>query len=166
MSDDFEASIKRLAESAAAKTSDNSNKKGSAPENDTDIKNVLEEFLKVSQKGADIYNKARNLEELKVYELPSDFLEVFLGIPGRNGGLSFVSENKLAVFFDEDPSMITVIGKMRNNKDGIQTVPNKSLKLLQISFSKSETGYLYKDNTGDRLSCEGAVAAVIGWLVS
>ena len=161
MSAEFEAAIKKLAERSKKRASVTQDKASGA-----DSLSVLKEFSEVSKKGADIYNKSVNRDYLKVYELPADFLEIFLGISGRRGGLAVVSDSKLAVFFDEEPDLITVIGKIRSNQGGLQADFNKSLKLLQLGFSRAESGYIYKDNTGSTLSSEDAVAVIFGWLVS
>lgn len=163
MSSSFEDEIKNL----AGKFKDNSNDSlNQEADKNPDLAQVFKEFLSVSKKGTDIFNKAQNGEVLKVYELPPDFLEIFLGIPGRQGGLSVVSDNKIAIFFDEVPGLITAIGKIRNDKRGIKPNLNNSLKLLQLSYYKSEKGFQYKDNTGSSLSCENAVTVILGWLVS
>lgn len=160
MSAEFEAAIKKLAERSKKRASVTQDK-----ENGADVDAVLEEFLKVSQVGAKVYNESVGEQHLKVYELPADFLEIFLGVPGRRGGLAVVSDHKLAVFFDEDPDLITIIGKIRNDKGSMQSGLNKSLKLLQLSFSVTESGYIYKDNTGNTLSSEDAATVILGWLV-
>lgn len=163
MSSDFEAEILKLADKYTNNSDDSRNREA---DSNLYLNEVLKEFHSVAQKGADLFNKAQKGEVLKVYELPPDLLEIFLGITAGQGGLCIVSPAKISVFFGEKPNLITVIGKLRNNKGGMRTDFNKSLKLIQLSCSESEIGFEYKDNTGNNLSSEDAVAVILGWLVS
>ncbi len=166
MSDEFKEEIKRLTEKFQVRPKQTAKPHGLTREKDADFRAVLDEFLRISKEGVCIYNESANEEALAVYELSADFLEIFLSIPGRRGGLAIVAPGRLAVFFDEDPDLITVIGKLRSNDSNIQANTNKSLQLIKISFSRTNTGYEYKDNTGKTLSSEGIIAVIMGWLVS
>jgi hypothetical protein len=166
MSDDFEKEIRKLAEKSQARPKRAAKPDDLNRENQDDFTAVLDEFLKIANEGVKIYNESVNENRLTIYELPGDFLEIFLGIQGRRGGLAIVSPERLAVFFDEDPDVITVIGKLRNSNSGMQVNMNKSLQLIKISFSKADRGYEYKDNTGKPLNSGGIIAVLMGWLVS
>lgn len=165
MSDDFYREIKKLAGKSRKKPEQAARQGGSSPSSGTDFRAVLDEFLRISNKGAKIYNDLLGEQALSVYELPSEFLEIFLGIPGRRGGLAISAPERLAVFFDEDPDVITVIGKLRSNNGTIQANVNKSYQLIKISASKTDSGYEYRDNTGKPLDSEGIISVIIGWLV-
>ncbi len=165
MTDDFEAEIKRLAQKFGKGVAKQTKQGATVRESDVDFKAVIREFQKAARKGADIFNDSVNEESLVVYELPAEFLEIFLGISGRRGGLAIAAPQRLAVFFDEDPNLITVIGKLRSNDSGVHTNVNKSLQLIKISFSSSDNGYVFKDNTGKPLDSEGIISVIIGWLV-
>ena len=106
MSDDFENAIKDIASRNNETPDGSKSAEASSREVDKDFNKVLDEFLKISKQGVDIYNESANHNKLAIYDLPAEFLEIFLGIPGRRGGLAIVSPGKLAVFFDEDPDMI------------------------------------------------------------
>lgn len=165
MADDFEKEIRELAEKSRKSPEQAAGQDGRSHESDADFRAVLDEFLGISNTGARIYNDSVQEEALTVYELPAEFLEIFLGIPGRTGGLAIAAPEKLAVFFDEDPDVITVIGKIRNNIGKMQASANKSLQLLKISFTKTGSGFEYRDNTGNPLDSEGIISIIIGWLV-
>ncbi len=166
MSDEFKKEIKDLARKYEEKLRHTTASEGSDRGADADFEAVLAEFFKISEDGATIFNESVKEDRLKVYKLPADFLEIFLSIPGRRGGLSIVSPERLAVFFDEDPDVITVIGKLRSHGSSIQANVNKSLQLIKISYSKTDKGYEYKDNTGKALDSGEIIAVIIGWLVS
>lgn len=166
MSEDFKREIREIAEKAAGVVGHTTASEGSNREADADFEAVLAEFLKISEEGVKIYNESVKEDILTVYKLPADFLEIFLSIPGRRGGLAIVSPVKLAVFFDEAPDIITVIGKLRNNSSSMQANINKTLQLIKISFTVGEKGYIYKESTGNTLDPEGIIALIIKWLVS
>ena len=166
MSDNFETEIRKLAEKSRNGSTETESPHRSTVEIDRDFKAVLDELLRISEEGVKIYNRSVNDDRLVVYELPPDFLEIFLSIPGRRGGLSIVSPERIVVFFDEDPDVITVIGKLRSNSSGIQVNTNKSLQLIKISFSKTGMEYEYRDNTGRPLDPQDIIAVIMGWLVS
>ena len=121
---------------------------------------VLDELYSISEKAV-----ASSQETLTLYKLPSEFLEIFLDIPGRRGGFCIISSSKLVVLFDEDPNLITVIGKIRNKESAIQN-STKSSQLLKVSFSKVGGKYKYKDNTGGHLDPYEIIALLTRWVVS
>jgi|GEM_PF-1678972 len=166
MSDDFHAELRKLAEKSRDRDIERTGTRDSQGGGGHGLIAVLGEFLQISQEGARIYNDLVKEERLTVYELSADFLEIFLSIPGRRGGLSIVSPDRIAVFFDEDPDIVTVIGKYRNNNSRVQVNTNKSLQLIKISCLKTEKDYEYKDNTGKTLDSKGVIALIMGWLVS
>ncbi len=121
----------------------------------------------------DIYTYAESaveskssIDSLTVYRLPPEFLEMFLDIPGRRGGFCIVSPSKLVTFFDEDPNLITVIGKIRNKEQGTSQISAKAIQLFKISFENIEGEFKYKDNTGGALDPGDIVDLVIKWAVS
>ena len=127
---------------------------------------VIDQLFSISQKAADIYNSTAESDVLSVSKLPKEFLEMFLEIPGRRGGFCIISTDRLVIFFDEDPDLITVIGKTRNNQSGINQTSAKTTQLLKASFSNKEGKYEYRDNTGGVLDPHDLVSLIIRWLVS
>lgn len=126
---------------------------------------VIEHFFSISKEAVNIYNSSISAEVLSVYKLPKEFLEMFLEIPGRRGGFCIISPGKLAIFFDEDPQIITVIGKTRSS-EGKNNSSSKVNQLLKVSFSKKDQKYQYKDNTGGQLNPYDIIAILMGWIVS
>ena len=165
MAEDFEREIRELAEKSLKRHKQTKRQDGRRHESDADFRTVLDEFLRISNAGAKVYNDSVKEKALTVYELPAEFLEIFLGIQGRRGGLAIAAPQRLAIFFDEDPDVITIIGKIRNNHGKVQVSVNKSLQLLKISFTKTDSGFEYSDNTGKPLDSEGIISIIIGWLV-
>ncbi len=131
---------------------------------DSDFLNAIQELYSISEKA--VASSASSKEALTIYRLPLEFLEIFLDIPGRRAGFCVISSSKLVVFFDEDPNLITVIGKVRNKEQGHSQITSKAVQLFKISFDVIEGGFKYKDNTGGALDPGDIVDLVIKWSVS
>ena len=163
MKKSFEAEISSIAKS-------NNNKerqRAQAANNSSDdiYIEVLQNFLSVIEEAVNNYNTAVNSEVLSAYNLPKDFLEMFLDIPGRRGGFCLVSPIKIAVFFDEDPQIITVIGKSRK-VGGEESGSPRTTQLFKISFSKTGKDYKYKDNTGGVIDPYDIVSIIVKWITA
>jgi hypothetical protein len=127
---------------------------------------AMDHLFLISQQAVNIFNSNSESEVLSAYKLPKEFLEMFLEIPGRRGGSSIISPNKIIIFFDEEPNTITVIGKIRNNQSGVSQNSVKVAQLLKATFSNKEGGFKYKDNTGGTLDPYDIVALLIKWVVT
>jgi len=163
MNKDFENEIRAIAES----NKDRNKNTAVTPQahlDDLPFIEVIEEFFSISEKAANIYNSNSGVEVLSVCMLPKEFLELFLEIPGRRGGGCIISPSKLVIFFDEDPDLLTVIGKIRNSEGGGSNTTSKATQLLKISFSSHNGKYEYKDNTGGRLNPYEIVSLLIRWV--
>lgn len=125
---------------------------------DSDFLGVIEELHSISESAV-----SSSQDDLTIYRLPSEFLEIFLDIPGRRGGFCIISATKLVIFFDEDPNLITVIGKNRNKQSGTNT---KTIQLLKVYFSIIDGDYKYKDNTGGQLNPNDIIDLLIKWIGS
>jgi len=162
MNKDFENEIRAIAESNA--NQDKETSRNIAPDsNDQNYLKVIEEFFSISEKAVNIYNSNSKTDALSVYKLPEEFLEMFLEIPGRRGGGCIVSPSKLVIFFDEDPQIITVIGKTRNTRSA-NNKTSKATQLLKVSFSYQDGKYEYRDNTGGVLNPYEIVSLLIRWV--
>jgi hypothetical protein len=162
MNKDFENEIRAIAESN--KERDKGTSRDIAPDsNDQNYIEVIQEFFSISEKAVNIYNSNSKTEVLSVSMLPKEFLEIFLEIPGRRGGFCIISPIKFVIFFDEDPDLITVIGKTRNSKSA-NNITSKAAQLLKVSFSKVDDKYEYRDNTGGALNPYDIVSLLIRWV--
>lgn len=162
MKKDFEEKIIALAkESKDLKKYESSTQQNSLE----DLKYIeaLDHLFSISRQAVDIYNANSEVIMLNVYNLPKEFLEMFLEIPGRRGGFCIISPDKIVVFFDEDPNLITVIGKIRKADNNPSSRVNQ---LLKVSFSKKDDKCEYKDNTGGTLDPYDIVALLIKWVVA
>lgn len=127
---------------------------------------VLEKLFSLSEKAVTDFNSDSADKPLSVYKLPKEFLEMFLDIPGRRGGFCLISPLKIVVFFDEDPKIITVIGKSRN-VDGKETGSySRTTQLFKISFSQKGKDYEYKDNTGGVIDPHDIVSILVKWITA
>ncbi|MCH7519817.1 MAG: hypothetical protein IH964_12440 [Candidatus Dadabacteria bacterium] len=165
MNKDFENEIRAIAQSNKDRDKEPS-EVVKAHANDKNYTEVLEKLFSISEKAVNIYNSSSDEEDLSVYKLPIEFLEIFLEIPGRRGGFCIISPTKLVIFFDEDPDLITVIGKIRNLNKNRNNTTSKATQLLKVSFSNKSGKYEYKDNTGGKLNPYDIVSLLIRWVSS
>ena len=165
MNKDFENEIRAIAQSNKDRYKEPSGAV-KAHSNDKNYTEVLEKLFSISEKAVNIYNSNTATEDLSVYKLPIEFLEMFLEIPGRRGGFCIISLTKLVIFFDEDPDLITVIGKIRNLNKNRNNTTSKTTQLLKVSFSNKSGKYEYKDNTGGKLNPYDIVSLLIRWVSS
>jgi hypothetical protein len=165
MNKNFEKEIRAISESNLDRDKDIS--RNIAPDsNDRNYLKVIEEFFSLSEKAVNIYNSISGVEVLSARMLPKEFLELFLEIPGRRGGACIISPVKIVIFFDEDPDLITVIGKKRNTKRSQNNTTSKVTQLLKVSFSSHNGKYEYKDNTGGKLNPYDIVCLLIRWVAA
>jgi len=162
MKKNFEAEISAIAKSNLNKKRKSAEASGNG--SDDIYLEVLENFLSLSEKAALIYNTASNSEVLSVYNIPKEFLEMFLDIPGRRGGFCLISPLKIVVFFDEDPQLVTVIGRSRNLDT--KSSHSKVTQLFKISYSIKGQEYEYKDNTGGVLDPYDIVSILVRWITA
>ncbi len=165
MNKDFENEIRAIAQSNKDRDKEPLGAV-QAHSNDKNYTEVLEKLFSISEKAVNIYNSNTATEDLSVYKLPIEFLEMFLEIPGRRGGFCIISPTKLVIFFDEDPDLITVIGKIRNLNKNRNNTTSKATQLLKVSFSNKSGKYEYKDNTGGKLNPYDIVSLLIRWVSS
>lgn len=165
MNKDFENEIIEIAKSHQ----DQDNYKPQTPQHsseDEEYIEVIEHFFSISKEAVNIYNSNITTEVLSVYKLPKEFLEMFLEIPGRRGGFCIISPTRLIIFFDEDPQIITVIGKTRSSEGKNNNSSSKVNQLLKVSFSRKDQKYQYKDNAGGVLEPYEIVSLLIRWVTT
>ncbi len=133
---------------------------------DNELIEVIQNLIVITEKGVAAHNKASDGAPLIVRELPPEFLDIFLDIPGRNGGFCIISLTKLVVAFDEYPNSIVFIGRKRSNNNAKGKGASSSRQLLKLSFSKPDDSYEYKDNVGGAIDLKDIVTLLIKWTVS
>ena len=136
------------------------------PNTDSNFVNVLDDLYSISESAIENLNSKVSNKALSICKLPTEFLEMFLDIPGRRGGFCIISPSKMVTFFDEDPNLITVIGKNRNKEGTVAQVSSKTTQLLKLSFSNVEDKYEYKDNTGGAIDPTSIVDIILKWVQS
>ena len=163
MNKDFENEIR-----AIAQDSENDKVSSGSNVNSEDLRylGAIEQLFSISEQAVDIFNTNSKNTNLSTYKLPNEFLEIFLEIPGRRCGFCIISATKLIILFDEDPDLITVIGKKRNTESGTNTSGNKVSQLLKATFIEDNGKYEYKDNTGGQIDPYDMVLLLIKWVVA
>lgn len=165
MAQDFENDIREIARGVQK----GKGLRAGAPGNtDTDkaFLAAIEEYYVLSRRAITIFNDATTAMKLSLQRLTPDFLDLFLSIPGRRGGFSISSPSRIVILFDEDPDVLTVIGKKRKtSKDGEGKL-SPAVQLIKINFRKEVDAFAYRDNAGGPLDAGALVTLFIRWVAS
>ncbi len=125
---------------------------------------AIEDLYVHFRRGITIFNEASPGMRLSLQRLTPDFLDLFLSIPGRRGGFSVFSPSRIVILFDEDPSVLTVIGKKRmTGKDGEGKL-SPAMQLIKINFRQEGNTITYRDNAGGPLELHSLVTLIIKWV--
>jgi len=125
---------------------------------------AIEEFYVLSRRAVTIFNDESPGRRLSLQRLTPDFLDLFLSIPGRRGGFSISSPSKIVILFDEDPDILTVIGKKRKTtKDGEGKL-SPAVQLIKVNFRKEGDAIAYRDNAGGSLDPGSLVTLFVRWV--
>ncbi|HEX3036987.1 MAG TPA: hypothetical protein VHT73_18025 [Thermodesulfobacteriota bacterium] len=131
-----------------------------------EIKQTMKKLFNLVDSGVGAYNNGVGRKELSVYELPEEFLKVFLNLPGKRMGFFIIAPQKFVVFLDEKPDQVLVLGKKRQNERGVENGLTGVRQLIKITCLRSGNGLVFRDNTGATLEIEDIVMHIIRWLVS
>lgn len=165
MNDEFKEEIKKIALGAKAGNEAVPGQSQDSPR-DREFLRVIDEFFSCSREAVDIYNEASGAGVLSLHRLPPEFLNLFLDIPGRRGGLSIVSPRRMVILFDEDPDLVTVIGKKRNRDGSAESRLSTAVQLIKVNFTAGKDGIAYTDNSGGAVDARGLVTLFIRWVTS
>lgn len=166
MTDNFSDEIKKIAGNVRVGNSEDSQNSLSGGESDREFVMVLDRFFKISEEGVHIFNRESQGMKLAIHKLSPEFFDLFLDIPGRRGGFSIVSPYRIVIIFDEDPALITVIGKQRKNEGGTLGKLSPAIQLIKIGFSTDQEEIKYRDNSGGRVKPRDIVPLFIRWVSS
>jgi hypothetical protein len=163
MAQDFENDIREIARGVQQ---GEARPAGGTLHTDTDklFMAAIEEFYVLSRRAVTIFNDASPGKRLSLQRLTPDFLDLFLSIPGRRGGFSISSPSKIVILFDEDPDMLTVIGKKRKTEKDGEGKLSPAVQLIKINFRKEDNALAYRDNAGGALDAGALVTLFIRWV--
>jgi hypothetical protein len=159
MAEDFEKDIREIARNAG--------RGKHAPElteTDKEFLAAIEEFYVLSRRAVTIFNDATAGMKLSLQRLTPDFLDLFLSIPGRRGGFSISSPSRIVILFDEDPDVLTVIGKKRKMEKNGEGKLSPAIQLIKVNFRKGDGAITYRDNAGSTLDPGNLVTLFIRWV--
>ncbi|HVY55410.1 MAG TPA: hypothetical protein VHC46_06605 [Thermodesulfobacteriota bacterium] len=161
MAEEFDNDIREIARSVQKSTN-------IAPPALTDTDKAflaaIEDLYVHFRRAITIFNEASPGMRLSLQRLTPDFLDLFLTIPGRRGGFSVFSPSRIIILFDEDPNVLTVIGKKRiTEKDGGGKL-SPAIQLIKVNFKKEDNTIAYKDNAGGPVELHGLVTLIIKWV--
>ena len=161
MTDKFSGEIKKIARNVRAGMGEDSQNTISGGESDSEFVMVLDRLFEISEEGVRIFNLESHGMNLSIHKLSPEFLDLFLDIPGRRGGFSIVSTYRIVIIFDEDPALITVIGKHRKREGGKLS---PAIQLIKIGFLMGKEGIEFRDNSGGRVEPREVVPLFIRWV--
>ena len=161
MTQEFENEIREIARGAGR---GKASPAGASPLTDTGFIAAIEEFYVLSRRAVTIFNDASPGMRLSLQRLTPDSLDLFLSIPGRRGGFSISSPSRIVILFDEDPDVLTVIGKKRKTEKDGEGKLSSAIQLIKVNFKMENTAVLYKDNAGGALDPESLVTLFIKWV--
>src|SRR3990167_3105087 len=163
MAQDFENEIREIARGVPEGKSPSA---GAAPLTDIDkgFLAAIEEFYVLSRRAVTIFNDASPGMRLSLQRLTPDFLDLFLSIPGRRGGFSISSPSRIVILFDEEPDVLTVIGKRRKAAKGGEGKLSSAIQLIKVNFKMENNEVVYRDNAGGEIGRSSLVTLFIKWV--
>jgi hypothetical protein len=162
---EFRDEITKIAAARAAENAAGHERQDDAEtEKEKTVQAAVEEFYAVSRRAITIYNEVSGGAKLALNRLTPDFLDLFLNIPGRLAGFSIISPTGIVIFFDEDPDMITIIGKKRRPDGHDAGKLSPAVQLMKIYYRKDEEKITFRDNSGSAVRPEGLVPLFIRWV--
>ncbi|MCC6713567.1 MAG: hypothetical protein IT344_09420 [Candidatus Dadabacteria bacterium] len=165
MDNDFNDEIMKIAAAHAAERAARHEPPDAAEtEKEKTVHAAVEEFYAVSRRAITIYNGVAGASKLALNRLTPDFLDLFLNIPGRLAGFSIISSTGIVIFFDEDPDIITVIGKKRKSEGQDAGKLSPAVQLMKIHYRADESGISFRDNSGAAVDPEGLVPLFVRWV--
>ena len=165
MDNDFNDEITKIAAARAAERAARHEPPDPAEtEKEKEVHAAMEEFYSVSRRAITIYNGVTGVVKLALNRLTPDFLDLFLNIPGRLAGFSIISSTGIVIYFDEDPNIITVIGKKRKSGGQDAGKLSPAVQLMKIHYRADESGIFFRDNSGAAIEPEGLVPLFIRWV--
>jgi hypothetical protein len=163
MAEEFDNDIREIARSLqGGKTSS-----AGAPaltDTDKEFLAAIEDLYVHFRRAITIFNDVSPGMRLSLQRLTPDFLDLFLSIPGRRGGFSVFSPSRIVILFDEDPNVLTVIGKRRRTEKDGEGKLSPAVQLIKINFRKEGNTITYRDNAGGALELHGLVTLIIKWV--
>lgn len=166
MTEEFRDEIREIAERVKGSIDEAPDVVPYAAQTDETYLDAVGEFFDAASRAVEIFNDVIRKRTLSLHRLNPEFFELFLGIPGRTDGFTIISPHKIVILFDDEPSILTVIGKKRN-KDGAGAVLSPSKQLIKVAFNRNSDGDIYyTDNAGGRVDPYGLTALFIRWVSS
>ncbi|MEW6144011.1 MAG: hypothetical protein AB1598_03225 [Thermodesulfobacteriota bacterium] len=163
MAEEFDNDIREIARSVL---SGKGSRVSSYELSDTDkgFLAAIEDFYVHFRRAITVFNEASPGMKLSLQRLTPDFLDLFLSIPGRRGGFSVFSPSRIIILFDEDPDVLTVIGKKRRTEEDGEGKLSAAIQLIKINFRKEDNTIAYRDNAGGTLELHALITLLIKWV--
>lgn len=163
MAEEFDNDIREIARSLqGGKTSP-----AGAPaltDTDKEFLAAIEDLYVHFRRAITIFNDVSPGMRLSLQRLTPDFLDLFLSVPGRRGGFSVFSPSRIVILFDEDPDVLTAIGKKRRTEKDGEGKLSPTVQLIKINFRKEDNTITYRDNAGGTLELHSLVTLIIKWV--
>lgn len=165
MAEEFDDDIREIARGLQAPETSHAG----APEitgRDKEFLAAIEDLYVHFRRAITVFNEVSPAVKLSLQRLTPDFLDLFLSIPGRRGGFSVFSPSRVVILFDEDPNVLTVIGKKRKTEKNGEGKLSPAIQLIKINFRKEADRITYRDNAGGPLELHNLVTLIIRWVTA
>lgn len=111
------------------------------------------------------FNKTTGRETLHIYKIPPVIMSVFLNFQGVRTGFSIIGSDNYAVFVDNPPNGILVLGKKINNMKNDGLSKSGILQLISLTSEIEDGEVILKDTTGRKLDPREIMTLIITWVV-
>ncbi|MER3447098.1 MAG: hypothetical protein C4291_09755 [Candidatus Dadabacteria bacterium] len=130
-----------------------------------EAREAMDEFFSLAELGANAYNEGSGKRVISAYRLTGELLTLFLNLPGKRAGFCIIGPERFAVFLDEVPNGILVLGQKKQPPGGTGgQILTKARQLIRITCLRSENGFIFKDNTGADIDKEDIIKHIINWV--
>lgn len=161
--EDFLNNIRRLAEAKMA--SGPLERENPSADFSFETESAMSLLFELGLEASVEFNKTIGRETLYIYKIPPVIMSVFLNFQGVRTGFSIIGSDNYAVFVDNPPSGILVLGKKNNdtNADGLSM--NSTLQLISLAAEIEGEDVILKDTTGRKLDPREIMTLIITWVV-
>ncbi len=133
-------------------------------ENVYEVKEAMQRLFSLAELGVKVYNEGMGERLLSIYELPEEFLTLFLNLSGRRMAFCIIGPERFVVFLDEVPNKVLVLGQRKQGLGVTGQVLSKAKQLIKINCLRSKDRFIFLDNTGANLNPEEVIKQIIIWI--
>ena len=161
--EDFLDNIRRLAEAKMASMP--LERESSSADFGSETGSAMSLLFELGREASVEFNKTTGRETLYIYKIPPVIMSVFLNFQGVRTGFSIIGSDNYAVFADNPPNGILVLGKKINNINADSSSATSTLQLISLAAEIDGGEVSLKDTTGRKLDPREVMTLIITWVV-